>query len=221
MAKKKLTPEEQLLNLIEKEEEIKAPTLRRKRFSLFRLFNLKRLWSFVPFSKRILRTQLLRMKSGLKEPNLKVFNKALTSISAILFVYLITDFTFRRPDIGQFDKRPIEVSGPRFKEIPAGEARSFLYYLEMVQRRNIFTVLKLQTAETHQEEAKKVLNTLIQDLVLVGISWGEDPQVMIEDKKEKKTYFLKTGDMINKLRIDNILKDKVILTYENQKIELM
>ena len=221
MAKKKLTPEEQLLNLIEKEEESKAPIPRRRRFSFFRPSNLKKFWFFLPFFKRILRNQLLKLKVSLKEPNLKVFNKVLTSVSVILFIYLITDFSFTRPDIRQFEKRPLAALEPRFKETITDQAHSFLYYLEMVQRRNIFTTLKLQTAEIHKEEAKKVLNTLVQDLALVGISWGKEPQVMIEDKKAKKTYFLKTGEMINELKIETILKDRIILTYDGEEMEFM
>jgi len=62
---------------------------------------------------------------------------------------------------------------------------------------------------------------LIKDLKLVGISWGTDPQVIIEDTKDNKTYFLKTGDTISKFKIETILKDKVILEAEGQKMELM
>jgi type II secretory pathway component PulC len=44
--------------------------------------------------------------------------------------------------------------------------------------------------------------------------------VMIEDKKASNTYFLKTGDTINKMKIEEILKDRVILNYAGQRIEL-
>ena len=91
----------------------------------------------------------------------------------------------------------------------------------MVQRRDIFSPVKLRSVENPEDETKKALVTLVKDLRLVGISWGKDPQVIIEDTKDNKTYFLKAGDPISKFKIDTILKDKVILDADGQKMELM
>jgi len=91
----------------------------------------------------------------------------------------------------------------------------------MVQRRDIFAPVKLISAENPQDETRKALSTLIKDLKLVGISWGKDPEVIIEDTKDNKTYFLKAGDTIGKFKIDTILKDKAILEAEGQKMELI
>jgi len=43
---------------------------------------------------------------------------------------------------------------------------------------------------------------------------------MIEDKTEKKTYFLKKGDKIKEFEIEDILENKVILNFKGKKIEL-
>ena len=55
---------------------------------------------------------------------------------------------------------------------------------------------------------------------LVGIAWSDNPDAMIEDTKVKKTYFVKQGDIINGVRIERIFRDKVVLTYKGEKIEL-
>jgi type II secretory pathway component PulC len=44
---------------------------------------------------------------------------------------------------------------------------------------------------------------------------------MIEDKAAKKTYFLKTGDEIKGMKVKAILKDRVILQYGEEEMELM
>lgn len=213
MAKNKSTPEEQLLDLIEKGEGLTPPRPKRKKISFF---------AFLPFLKRTLRAKLARLKSSIKEPNIKVLNRVLAVISVPLFGYLIADFTFRRPDINQISER-ISTARRRglFKEDREADVHPFLYYLEMVQRRNTFLPVVLKSVESFKAEAERILTTLVGDLKLVGISWGEEPQAMIEDKKTKKTYFLKTGDMINKLKIDTILKDRVILNFQGERAELM
>lgn len=221
MAKNKLTPEEQLLNLIEKGEGFTKLKAEQKKVSFLAFINLRKLWLFLPSLKRTLRAKLAKLKSGIKEPNLKVLNKVLIVVSIALIGYLITDFTFRRPDINQICKKISTAKGwSFFKEVPEAEVRPFLHYLEMVQRRDIFSPVMLKIKENPEVQTKKILDTLIENLKLVGISWGREPQAMIEDKKAKKTYFLKTGDTITNLKIEAVLKDKVILNYKGEKVEL-
>ena len=221
MAKNKLTPEEQLLNLIEKGEDFTKLKGEQKKVSFLAFINLRKLWLFLPSLKRTLRAKLAKLKSGGKEPNLKVLNKVLIGVSIALIGYLITDFTFRRPDINQICEKISTAKGwSFFKEVPEAEVRPFLHYLEMVQRRNIFSPVMLKIKEDPEVKTKKIVDALIENLKLVGISWSREPQAMIEDKKARKTYFLKPGDTITKLKIEAVLKDKVILSYKGEKVEL-
>lgn len=221
MAKNKPTPEEQLLNLIEDGEGPSTLSLKRKKASPFSFISLSSLSTAFARLKIAIKDWLLQLKGGIDEPNLKAWNKALAVAAVILFVYLTADFTLRRLDIKQFTKKVSAAKGRSFEQNVTAEVRPFLYYLEMVQRRDIFSPVKLISAENPQEEAKKILSALIKDLKLVGISWGKDPEVIIEDTKANKTYFLKTGDTISKFKINVILKDKVILESEGQKMDLM
>ena len=221
MAEDKPTPEEQLLNLIERKNDFIPQKPEGKKLSFFAFVNLKKFIFLLPFLKRFIRKKQVRLKSSIKEPNLKIINKLLVGSSIILVFYLIIDFTFRRLDIKQIYSRPSVDRELSFKEPSEKESRPFLYYLEMVQRRNIFSPIVLKGTEVSEAEAKKLLDSLVKDIKLVGISWGEQPQVMLEDTKNNKTYFLKSGDMIEKLKVESILKDRVILIYEGQRVELM
>jgi len=221
MAKNKPTPEEQLLNLIEDEEGPSSLSLKRKKSSPFSFLSLSFLSTALARTRIAAKDWLVQLKGGIDEPNLKAWNKVLAVAAAILFVYLSADFTLRRLDIKQFIKKASAAKGRNFQQNVTPDVRPFLYYLEMVQRRDIFSPVKLMSAENPQEETKKMLSELVKDLKLVGISWGIEPEVIIEDTKANKTYFLKSGDSINKFKIDTILKDKVILESEGQKMDLM
>ena len=221
MAKNKPTPEEQLLNLIEDGDGPSSLSLKRKKSSPFSFVSLGAFSALLARLKITIKDWLVQLKGGIDEPNLKVWNKALAVAAVILFVYLSADFSLRRLDIKQFIKKASAAKGRSFQQNVSTEVRPFLYYLEMVQRRDIFSPVKLRSVENPEDETKKALVTLVKDLRLVGISWGKDPQVIIEDTKDNKTYFLKAGDPISKFKIDTILKDKVILDADGQKMELM
>ena len=66
-------------------------------------------------------------------------------------------------------------------------------------------------------------NLAVKDLGLAGTYQGQDQRLeaMIEDKSAKKTYFLKEGDEIKGFKVKSILKDRVILQYGDQEIEIM
>lgn len=218
MAKQRPTPEEELLKLIEKGDAGGAVKFKRKRKFALSFGPLRGLKLF--FEKRI-GQGLSVLKGGLKEPNLKVVNKLFLIVSIALLTYSIIDFVFQRPNIKEVYRKSQLIKQRRPPERVTEEVRPFLHYLEAVGRRNIFSPITLKETE-EPEVDKKQLQELAKDLSLVGISWDNaKPVAMIEDKKDNRTYFLREGEMINKFKIDKILKDKVILRYEGQMIELM
>ena len=215
MAKEKFTPEEQLLKLIEKGEATPTPGLKPKKVGF-----LKKLW--LPFANN-LGWSIRKLKKGLKEPNLKVLNRVFLFMCIGLVVYSMTDFIFKRPDINEFYQKTRQAIKKIEKtEIkPLVEQHPFLHYFEMVRRRNIFSPVILKKDKPKPEAKKITLRKLVKDLRLVGIAWSEEPVAMIEDTATKKTYFLKSGESINDFKIDNILKDRVVLSFEGETIELM
>jgi type II secretory pathway component PulC len=61
---------------------------------------------------------------------------------------------------------------------------------------------------------------MTQNLKLVGISWSNDPDAMIEDTKTTRTFFVKRGQMISEVKVKDIARDKVVLTYDGEDIDL-
>ena len=55
----------------------------------------------------------------------------------------------------------------------------------------------------------------------MGIYFSEEPEVIIEDKAEKKTYFLKEGENIKEIKVKSIRQDRVILESDGVDWELM
>lgn len=217
MAKKKFTPEEQLLELIEKRGERWSEKIRRKKgFSL----NLAKLKKFGRKAKRESVRNASSLKARFEKQNLKTLNKMLLIACVALIGYSATDFIFKSVDIGKIHKKGRVEKHEKVKEPAAVKPRPFVYYLEMVQRRNIFSPIGLE--EVKKPEIKEEdLSKMVEDLILVGISWGKEPIAMVEDKKIKKTYFLRKGDAINQFKVDDVAENKVILGYNGCKLELM
>ena len=134
--------------------------------------------------------------------------------------YSIAGSVFGRPNIKKIYEKSRLIKWKQPKQGVVFGVRPFLHYLEMVGRRNIFSPIVLKEIKK-TEVKKKQLQEMVKDLSLVGISWDKEPVAMIEDKKVKKTYFLKKGMRINKFKIEDILKDRVILSFEGEKIELI
>lgn len=97
---------------------------------------------------------------------------------------------------------------------------------EEVEKRNIFVALeKRQSFEAVEiQETPLKLVELTKDLKLAGISLNEkDPArtfCMIEDLKKNVTNFLKVGDTISGLRVDQINHDGIVLKHQKESIEL-
>ncbi len=218
MARQRLIPEEELLKLIEKGDDAETVRFKRKRGLFLSFGRLKNFWLFL---SREIKQSVDRFKSGIREPNLKVLNKAFLVIGVVLLTYSITDFLVSRPDIKEVYRKSRLMKKRKPLRKATEELRPFLHYLEVVRRRDIFSPVVLK--ETEKPEAKKKrLQEMIKDLRLVGIAWDDKkPVAMIEDKKEKKTYFLEEGQMINKLKLEDILEDRVILNFKGEKIELL
>jgi len=214
MAEQRSTPEEKLLKLIEKEDSNEAVTFKRKR-NIFLGFS-----GFWFLLKATVTQWIARLKGGVKEPNLKVLNKLLLVISILLLGYSITGVFFDRPSMKEAYSRSKHTEENNNGRGLALEARPFLHYLEMAQRRNIFSPIALKEVEDPEVQEEQ-LQEMASNLGLVGISLDSEPMAMIEDKKLNKTYFLKEGNKINEFKIEKIHENKVILSFEDKEVELM
>jgi type II secretory pathway component PulC len=61
----------------------------------------------------------------------------------------------------------------------------------------------------------------IQNLALVGISWSSNPDAIVEDKSQQRTYFVKRGQMVGEnVKVEAIFKDHVVVSFEDKEYEL-
>jgi hypothetical protein len=98
-------------------------------------------------------------------------------------------------------------------------AASFDEYEKLLKEKNIFTPSQPER-EKGSLPASKQLRELTKDLRLVGILPGDEPQVIIEDKKSGQTLFLKEGELIDAIEVRKISTGKVVLGYGDETITL-
>jgi type II secretory pathway component PulC len=212
MADKGPSPEEQLLNLIEKGDSAKSSKAARRKKSFFSLSS--GLGKSLTLGKWAGRIKFKKIESD-------VVNKVLIVLCVLMIAYSVIDFMHSRKDISDLHKEASKTEYIETKKPDISKLRPFLHYLALIQRRNIFSPIGAMKIIDEVKERRESLQNLLKDLVLVGISWGEEPQAMIENKNLNQTYFLREGEVINNLKIESILENKVIMSYEGEKGELM
>lgn len=221
-----VTPEKQLLKLIEEPRTKNSLALDAgaiKHHSLS-LFSFGAWLGRISFSK----DRFKRWFRGLKykQLDIKVINKILGIGVFILTFYFISNFFVslinlkKSPDL---ESKTLEARNLISSSETSLLKKAVSYYLEKVRQRDIFKM----GAKTPGSSAKSVLRAptsriieATQHLKLVGISWSGDPDVMIEDTKALRTFFLKRGQMIGEVEVQAIFKDKVVLGYGGEEIEL-
>lgn len=210
MAEKKQTPEEKLLRMIESPaKETKDIKSLKKGLRFFSLAWIKK----AGLLKDRFKTYSLF--------SLKTINRVLVVASFMSTAYLIFDFVKARPDVNQIYRS--DVLQQKVKEAkPASRVQilNLSDYLSEINKRDIFHFIPVKK-EAAIPTARETMVSLVANLKLVGIIWGRSPQAMIEDRLENKTLLLNQGENIRELKIKQILRDRVILSYEDQEMELM
>lgn len=109
---------------------------------------------------------------------------------------------------------------------PATQLKSIAYYKEKVQMRDLFRLGGQPAASSEfggapsESAAKAKVQEVLARFKLVGISWSANPDAMIENSDEKKTYFVKRGQSLGDVKVEAIFKDKVVLSCQGQEAEL-
>ncbi|MCX5694722.1 MAG: hypothetical protein NT014_06365 [Candidatus Omnitrophica bacterium] len=214
-----LTPEKQLLKIIETSKMnsigVHAQSSRRN-------------MSWLDFGAWLGRISFLKVRLGkwsqgfnLEQLDVKAVNRILGFIAALLLTYFSVNFVVSLINVNKTPRlesnapaAKIETSFPE----PTGLNKAASYYLEKVRARDIFTMGPKKAVVDTSPSSKSL--ELAASLKLVGISWSSDPDAMIEDTKELKTFFVKRGDMVGEARVQAIFKDKIVLSLDNEEFEL-
>jgi hypothetical protein len=220
------TPEKQLLRLIEnpKQPVLKVEEAKRQSKKWFSLNALKgriSFWSSASGKQWFSFKSFTKSGVGLRQINLAL--RMLIICLAAFLVYYVVQMSLELKKasnlILNFDGRDIQ-----FQEGIEPEVKNLSYYLEKVSGRNLFNITDVPAPQIRPGQqpvlTKKEVDRT-KDFSLVGISWSSDPEAMIEDSKNKRTYFMKRGQALDdEIRVVTIFRDKVILTYNNKEFEL-
>ena len=228
--KRDITPEKQLLNIIEdpkagEADNLKAKRLRRHSFSWLSLGALK---GRISFAKNFFSNQFHRKDT--QAFSIRSVNNMMTIVVVALAGFLIMNIATALMNMGggrMFKVKSVSGGTTLAYDIKGGFVKPLNGILLKIRGRDIFKMGELKKSQTQEavaEEPKedpraKALEA-VSHLRLVGISWSSDPDAMIEDTKAVRTFFVKTGQKIGKVTIEAIFKDKVILEVLGQEVEL-
>ncbi len=158
-------------------------------------------------------------KNGKKEFNIKALNCGLFVFAVLLSLYYIKGISFslnqiKNIDFGNF----ASLKGAEAVANEAFSLKPFSFYLESVKKRDIFRMGRKPPVEGELISSKAAEAT--QNLRVVGISWSEQPDAMIEDIKTGKTYFVKKGQIAGEFKVEAIYKDRVTLKSGMESIDI-
>ena len=164
-----------------------------------------------------------------KLPGLKTVNVVLQAAIAVIAVSMGIGFKL---DLDAINKGNFFSAENTQAEAQAGaiEVVSLLQpvdaYLNKAQARDLFQMAgekKPESGPAFKEPDKEVISKLeetAKTLKLVGISWSNDPDAIVEDTKIQKTYFVKKGSMIDSITVKEILRDRIILRCQGEEVDL-
>ncbi len=160
-----------------------------------------------------------KTKNGKKEFNIKALNCGFFVFAALLTLYYIKNVSFSLNQIKNIDFGNLaSLKGVELDSKEALLLKPFSFYLENIKKRDIFRMGRKPALEGELISSKAAEAT--QNLRVVGISWSEQPDAMIEDIKAGKTYFVKKGQMAGEFKVEVIYKDRVTLRCGMENIDI-
>jgi len=219
-----LTPEKQLLKLIENPKQgfVQVESAKRegkKWFSFPALKGRLDFWKGTSAKQWFSLKKFTHSAHGVERIN--VLLKVLIFFMAIYAVYSVFEMAKGIKKAANLILSPDKIVTDTPE--PVLGLQSISYYLEKIRGRNIFSSTQSPQKAVGEKETDAVPEgeDPSGDCALVGIAWSEDPEAMIEDKKLSRTFFVKRGQSLsNGVRVVTIFKDKVILSYRSKEFEL-
>ena len=152
---------------------------------------------------------------------IEVINRSLAIVLVVLLSGFVYTLAFGRPSmektVRNLARPPVRVSKPANHEAFMSPEE----YVKTSRQRDIFSREQRSAVASPAGADKPGTPRVKTDLQLVGIYFSEQPEVIIEDKAEKKTYFLKEGENIKGIKVKSIRQDRVILESDGMDWELM
>lgn len=215
-----LSPEKQLLKLIEEPQSpfTETKTAETKRATIISPAAMKGRWDFY-------KDAFLPLAKTWGGPlDIKRINGIVGLLCLVMGGFFVTHSVMLSSKLNRLPSFSFQgESVEKWKSLKqASQLKALNYYMEKVRSRDIFKLGRVSTALTlvPQGLSKAEEEAIEAKYKLVGISWSDNPDAMIEDVEGGKTHFLKRGQVIGDLKVRAIFKDKVVLEYKGQEIEL-
>ncbi len=198
-----MTPEEKLFAVIQRGGK-GAPLVASSRFTLSPAQLLKRIQELLAHPRL----------------NLVALNRALyVGIGVLVLINVLMPLLWR-PSVEQVkaaavQQVEVETFTPPLEGLQSSEA-----YAQTFQTHNPFHVLAPPPIAVATPQGPDYADLLKQDFRLVGIAWGANPQAMIEQVGQQRTYTVKAGDALPPFMVKAIQEDHVVLTVESKELEL-
>lgn len=163
---------------------------------------------------------------GSNQLNIRALNIILLILICVLVIYFGANMLSSIVNItGMANLRLSEKVGKGAQltgQMP-GIGKSAEYYLGKISQRDIFKMVP-EHAAAGESKSGEVSSKAVEAAIrfkLVGISWSKNPDAMIEDTQALRTFFVKIGQMMgSSAKVQAILKDRVILLYNGEEVEL-
>lgn len=215
------SPEKELLNLIEKPSSRRSLQAAAIKYHSLSFFSIGALRGRIAFLKNRLSGYLRGGQA--RQLDIKTLNNFLKLCIVALGIYFIFDLSSSILDV----RKGLRL-GTSYGKAPAAESaqiasllKAASYYLEKVRERDIFSMGAVSDSGKAGKDLSQKAIEATAHLKLVGIAWSDDPDIMVEDTNAKRTFFLKKGQMIDgEIKIQAVFKDKVILNYKGEEVEL-
>ncbi|MFH0826289.1 MAG: hypothetical protein V1923_00165 [Candidatus Omnitrophota bacterium] len=219
---KQNSPEKQLLDLIEKPKGPKSLNPATLKFQGLRLFSFQALKGRVAYLQHGFKA--LFKDGKIYQVDVKALNQILKLCVVFLAVYFVINLAVAFLSLNKgLDLKADSEKSQKEEGAKASLLKSLTFYLEKARDRDVFHMgrgLPVEIASAGRGSSAKILEAT-KDFRLVGIAWSEDPDVMIEDTANQRTLFLKRGQTFaNDVKLKAVYKDKVILGYGQEEIEL-
>lgn len=169
-----------------------------------------------------------KFRSGRRESdpvlaNLTLAQRVLWAVMILFGAYVAFDLVMVQPK-STLDR--VTAQAPASPDAAQGPASSgtalkpLADYLSVVQQVNPFGGAAALVAAPVQQTTKQRMQELAGGLAVVGIDRSANPEAIIEDTNEKRTYFVKVGDELNGMTIRDISAKGVTVTYEGEELLL-
>ncbi len=212
---KEFSPEERLLNLIKRKKEPRP-----ERFEAAGPLGLPKKAANAPMPDTgEIKARLLEPSRYLRLENIKIINMILFYALILLIVYLIVDFVLTsRKELPLLSQ---EAQIEKVMAAPAedGEAKPYSYYAGGLAGKKVFKPIQFDK-DNRSLKQELPIEDLMGELSLLGIVSGDNPQAIIEDKKQKKSFFLKEGQSAGGVSLKKISDAGVTVIYKGKEFDL-